>query len=108
MTDKEQYELIGKVVSEYTRIEKELNMLRIKVREIGKTMVSIGNQLKESPELLVFSGETTDMTFFGRTNQIKKEDLANLDTIISLRDQIRNNITELEKLAQQKKDLGIP
>lgn len=107
MTDKEQYELIGKIVSDYAERDKELKTLRVKAAEIGKSMGSIGSQLEKCPEFLLFSGETADMRFFHRTPLVKKEDLADLDTIINLCNQIRSNIIELERLEQQKKSLGI-
>jgi hypothetical protein len=106
MTEKEQYELMGKVTSEFQEKSRELQMLKIKAEEIGKNLVKIGTQLEKNPEFLIFSGETANPQFV-RIAPFKKDILTSFNTIIDLCNQIRNTIVDLQRLEEKKKALGI-
>ena len=106
MTDKEQHELIGKVVSEYQERNRELQMLKIKAQQIGENLVEIGIQLKKGPEFLIFSGETVSLRFYN-DQQFKKDILVDCNAIADLCNQIRNLMDDLQHLEEQKRGLGI-
>jgi hypothetical protein len=106
MTEKEQHELIGKIVLDLKRKTEEFEALKIKASTIGRNLKLIGQQLEEKPELITFWGELLEGESSGIT-QIKIDMLIDYSTLKNLRDEIKGLLFDLKKLEEQKKRLGI-
>jgi hypothetical protein len=58
MTDDQQYSIIGRLFTEKVRAERGLAMQMRYAADLGETLLRLGKLLKESPQDIVFKGES--------------------------------------------------
>jgi hypothetical protein len=105
MTEEGQDAIIGRVVREYAATSKKLAALQSEARSAGNDMRNLGRVLEASPEHITFNGGPMEIRFEPRVDFDAKR--LNLERISELCAEIRTLTIELDKLAEEKRRLGV-
>jgi hypothetical protein len=109
--------IIGRAVRQLRDVKEKLAQLKSKANAMGATFSTISQQLYTKPELLRFVQESTDPRFIERIedwnasrgssepNIPSKEDV-DIGKVLAIRDEMRANILEKERLEKSLKDMG--
>ena len=93
--------------------KEKLAKLQEKARLMGNAFSTVSNHLSNKPELMRFERETTDTRFVEQnTNRgysgprIPAKDDLDIEKVIAVRDEIRTNLLEKERLERSLKEIG--
>ena len=105
MTDQEQYQIIGKVVSDHEKAKKRLAALLVKAKDLGEDLSAVGNVLRQNADCQVDgdafqiknrnSGKSTTVTW--PTGDELRQLILDIDT----------TRTAIASLEAQRKELGV-
>ena len=87
MTESEKEALVGKLVLEYSELEKKIAMLRAEASRRAGPFANFGRLLSTNPERIVFAGVSFDSRFEGE-RAIDRKDL-DAQSMLSLVEEIR-------------------
>lgn len=107
MDENEKRHLVGYVILEDQKKEKELHFLKAKAIQIGNSMIALAERLKRDPENVAFYFTPEVANYKWSEKIIKFEPINYLDTITSICQEIRKTLVELQDLEEQKMLLGL-
>jgi hypothetical protein len=117
MTNEDQDAIIGKAVRLLRDVKEQLAQLKSKAHAMADGFGTVSYHLKNKPELLRLERESTDTRFVDRTEDwkagrvgnephIPSKDELDINKVPAIRDEIRDRITEKERLERSLKDMG--